>query len=764
MTITYFSKFENGAEELWVSDGTVAGTHAVTAIGRTFFTSLTTIGARAFFAADDGIHGDELWVSDGTAAGTMVLDVDPGGLSSLPSQLTNVSGTLFFAAEDLAHGFELWKTDGTAAGTTMVKDILPGLAHSNPGFLTNVDGTLFLAANDGVHGIELWKSDGTATGTVMVKDINPGNASNPTNLTDVDGTLFFAANDGVHGSELWKSYGSAAGTVMVADIAPGSSDSLPQNLTNVNGTIFFSADDGIDGFELWKSNGTATGTVMVKNIAADGSSSGPQNLINVGGTLFFTANDAGSNGRELWKSDGTTAGTVQVKDIMPGPNTSDPENLTVVNGTLYFTANDGVHGVELWRSDGTTAGTVMVADLNAGSGSSSPSHLVDAGGVLEFEANDGTSEALFRSDGTAAGTVELASGVDPVTPIGIGVPSIVIPTLKEPRAPNDLNGDRMSDVVWRSAGGALADWTMNAGDISSGGLITMNGSVVAPGSSWSIAGTSDFNGDGNADLLWRNSDGTLADWTMNGSVIKSSDVLTSGGAAVRPDASWSVAGVGDFDADGNADVLWRNASGEVVVWRMNGATIMGGGDVTAGGVAVRPDASWKVAGIGDLDGNGPADIVWRNSSGEVAAWLMDGTSIAGGGDLTSGGVAVRPDASWSLAGIGDFNEDGNADLLWRKSNGSLALWQMNGTTITSSGSITFDGTAVAPDASWHIVEIGDFNGDGKSDIVWRNDNGAVAEWLMNGSAITQTVTPAASGLPVSPDPTWTTQAKPTVFA
>jgi hypothetical protein len=197
---------------------------------------------------------------------------------------------------------------------------------------------------------------------------------------------------------------------------------------------------------------------------------------------------------------------------------------------------------------------------------------------------------------------------------------------------------------------------------------------------------------------------------------------------------------------------------------MNGAIILGGADVAAGGVAVRPDASWKVAGIGDFNGDGAADILWRNTSGEVAAWLMDGTSIASGSDLTAGGVAVRPDASWSVAGVGDFNADGNADVLWRNSNGSLAIWLMNGTAITSSGGITFNGAAVAPDASWHVVEIGDFNGDGKSDILWRNDSGAVAEWLTNGTAISQVVTPTAGGAPVSPDPSWTTQAKPTVFA
>jgi serralysin len=88
---------------------------------------------------------------------------------------------------------------------------------------------------------------------------------------------------------------------------------------------------------------------------------------------------------------------------------------------------------------------------------------------------------------------------------------------------------------------------------------------------------------------------------------------------------------------------------------------------------------------------------------------------------------------------------------------------MNGSTIASSGVISFGGVAVTPDASWHIVEVGDFNGDSSSDILWRNDNGSMAEWLMNGSTIMQSVTPSTGSAAILPDATWSTQARPTNF-
>jgi hypothetical protein len=144
---------------------------------------------------------------------------------------------------------------------------------------------------------------------------------------------------------------------------------------------------------------------------------------------------------------------------------------------------------------------------------------------------------------------------------------------------------------------------------------------------------------------------------------------------------------------------------------------------------VTPDASWSVVGSGDFDGDGKTDILWRNTSGQLGVWLMNGAAITGGGDLTSDGAVVRPDASWSVAGIGDFDGTGTADILWRNTSGALIEWQMNGSMITSnSGNVTSGGASIAPAASWHVAEIGDFDGDGQSDILWRNDSGAMAEW------------------------------------
>jgi hypothetical protein len=84
-------------------------------------------------------------------------------------------------------------------------------------------------------------------------------------------------------------------------------------------------------------------------------------------------------------------------------------------------------------------------------------------------------------------------------------------------------------------------------------------------------------------------------------------------------------------------------------------------------------------------------------------------------------------------------------------SGPFDLINVNGTVFFEAN----DGT--------HVVEIGDFDSDGNSDILWRNDSGVLSEWLMNGNTIPRSVTPTFGGSTVSPDASWSTQAKPTNF-
>lgn len=70
---------------------------------------LTNVNGILYFTSDDNDHGHELWMSDGTEAGTTVVkDIVAGSIGSDPSWLTNADGTLFFRANDGVNGSELF--------------------------------------------------------------------------------------------------------------------------------------------------------------------------------------------------------------------------------------------------------------------------------------------------------------------------------------------------------------------------------------------------------------------------------------------------------------------------------------------------------------------------------------------------------------------------------------------------------------------------------------------------------------------------------
>jgi ELWxxDGT repeat protein len=104
---------------------------------------LTDVDGTLFFSAHDGVHGQELWMTDGTPAGTkLVADIYPGPEGSYPTDLINVDGMLFFSADDGVHGTELWMSDGTESGTKLFADIDPGSIALEPleaEFPTEVD-------------------------------------------------------------------------------------------------------------------------------------------------------------------------------------------------------------------------------------------------------------------------------------------------------------------------------------------------------------------------------------------------------------------------------------------------------------------------------------------------------------------------------------------------------------------------------------------------------------------------------------------------
>ena len=405
--------------ELWRTDGTAAGTQLgvnLNPAGDSNIIAIGSLGNTVVFAGDDGSTGVELW-SVGPSGGVPTIDINQSG-SSFPRALTEAGGLLYFVADDGQSGNEVWVTD-LISPPQQLADLNPGPASamSAPVMVAGGGAGVVFLADNGVTGVEPWSAVGFGPPT-LVADVWPGSVGGATDLAvDAAGTVYVVANDGFAGWELWTIAGGTA--ALLLDLQSGAGSSNPTSLRTFGTELWFSADDGVHGEQPWIRD--AAGFRMVRDLGSGsvfGGSSNPQFVGQIEQAALFVAEEP-FGGLELWRSDGTVGGTVMVRDIAIGSASSRPEGVVVVDGIAYFSATTAGNDTELWRSDGTAAGTFRVADLWPGATSSFPHLLVPFGSGIAFAATHPTvGVELWFSNGTTAGTVvvdlpSLPNGSDP---------------------------------------------------------------------------------------------------------------------------------------------------------------------------------------------------------------------------------------------------------------------------------------------------------------------------------------------------------------
>jgi hypothetical protein len=236
----------------------------------------------------------------------------------------------------------------------------------------------------------------------------------------------------------------------------------------------------------------------------------------------------------------------------------------------------------------------------------------------------------------------------------------------------------------------------------------------------------DFNGDGQADVVLRN---RTTGATAVWLLNSSLAVVGTLDLPALTNTAYKLSGTADFNADGWTDILWRNQStGQTAIWLMNGKSITRVVDLPA--IA---NTAYEIQATGDFNGDGRPDIVWRNqSTGQNALWLMSATqTVSGVVDLPA-----LPNTSFRIQGAGDFNGDGRVDIVWRNyATGQNAAWLMNG--------VSFAGILDLPaltNTAFKIGGVADFDRNGRADIVWRNQStGQNAIWLMSGASLLRIV-------------------------
>ena len=402
--------------ELWITNGTPAGTHLVRDINpgaegdrQSWF---WRVGDVAVFRASDGIHGTELWRSDGTELGTyMLADIGPGkqGYGSSVLQGAVLNGVFYFVGDDGVSGSELWRTDGTREGTFLAVDIVPGYVGSEPGGLTVAGNRLYFRSDAG-----LWISDGTSPGTRRITNVHVSEC-----CVAAGNAVFFTANDEVHDIELWRAVGETAEMVENLNKTPlGNGQDLssyPGLMTARGDSIVFMAQTpvttpaGGNDCKLFRANASG-GAIELANLHTNCSF---YKVINLpGGMMFSLRLSSGFPGQneELWVSDGTAAGTMPL-DLNGLRYASSPLNeghfkaAYGPNGEAYFFGTVGSGQPDkIWRTDGTRAGTRIFGDLAS---RSAQQEIIWFNGRVYFDVGGNTpipDTGLWTTDGTVAGT------------------------------------------------------------------------------------------------------------------------------------------------------------------------------------------------------------------------------------------------------------------------------------------------------------------------------------------------------------------------
>jgi ELWxxDGT repeat protein len=445
--------FEAISNELWVSDGTVQGTRHHRSLTRPDADSFTALDGRLVLGAASWRGAQNLWATDGTKAGTVALaDGGVGRPFTVQGPAVAFGEALITAADRTPTGQQLWRIEG--GRTAPLTDLRHAATGIQPYYALPFGGDrLVLAGSLGWTGvtpegvtdtlrpeIDFCSADGNPcldvpvavggrlvfqeVGTARLKSTD-GTLAGRRNLPleDADGVVSLVASLGtfrdramVLGSSggLWTSDGTPAGTRFVTRLPPepvSGSPGLPVVAPFSAGAVSYlfrrlpdPGDDTLSALELWRTDGTAAGTLRLASIPFDKESAPYPAPALVGGKLFFRVLGV------LWVSDGTAAGTRTLADQPPGGTFALAAGETKLYAGAGYLDIDQPGAVEsLWTIDPATLAATKIATFPfVGPGAPGTSLGDLLGDTLFFQVtNPGGVARWWRSEGTLQSTVRL---------------------------------------------------------------------------------------------------------------------------------------------------------------------------------------------------------------------------------------------------------------------------------------------------------------------------------------------------------------------
>lgn len=236
----------------------------------------------------------------------------------------------------------------------------------------------------------------------------------------------------------------------------------------------------------------------------------------------------------------------------------------------------------------------------------------------------------------------------------------------------------------------------------------------------------DFDRNGRPDVIWQNdAQRNSTVWHMGGpdGTALLEFCLLSG-----PNPGWRIVRSGDFNGDGRPDVLWQQeATRQLTVWYMGGAkgcTLL---DFKLLSVGV---GGWRVVGSGDFNGDGQSDLVWQNdATRQLTVWYLGPAPMH---TFLKYNFLPSAPSPWRVVAVTDFNRDGKPDLLWQNdTTRHTTVWFLGG----AEGTVFTGWNALSgPVPGWRVIGTSDADGDGNLDLLWQNEGSrAVTVWYLGGA-------------------------------
>jgi hypothetical protein len=186
-------------------------------------------------------------------------------------------------------------------------------------------------------------------------------------------------------------------------------------------------------------------------------------------------------------------------------------------------------------------------------------------------------------------------------------------------------------------------------------------------------------------------------------------------------------------------LLFQHRSGFVATWSMIGTNLDSATFLTPN----HAGDGWRIAGSGDFDGDNIPDLLFQHRDGTLGVWFMNGTEQKVAGLLQP---SQPGEQGWGAAAVADFNRDGKSDILFQHEDGAVAVWEMDGLHMTK-GSIVQAGQPEDP--AWRVAAVADIDLDSNVDLIFQHEgvDSTLGIWYMNGLSVVQGV----GSYPVQPD-------------